>query len=219
MKPNTGKAPKPPVTAVDKTAKPEMAKFYNEVLNIDPDASGNWRGMKVVNLGSNTPNVGILETISSPGQGTLIVKQSNKDADINNPKASQTDMFDATWLADNKGAGTDPKGLKLIIRDNIVAVPTKDSNGIDLNTVTAIDEVFTKLNTPKDQVLRLDAQSTDPNIKASYELMSAQTHVARPLQWFTDRHQSLGDPKIETLVITTNQHPIGQYQIAIILTR
>lgn len=196
-----------------------MSNYYKDVVKVNPDQSLDWIKRKVRNDKGQVPNGAILETISSPAQGTVIIKQSWKDYDTKDPKATFTDMLHEGWIKDNEIKQKDPKGLKVIVQENIMPVTTFDSKGVKLNTCNAIDEVFAKLNHPRDQVLKLDAKSTNPDVKACYELMSSQTHVARPLQWLSDRHEPLGNAKVESLSLTTIESSIQQFQIAITLFR
>jgi hypothetical protein len=114
-----------------------------------------------------------------------------REHDAVEPKAKFTDMLHEGLAKDNTITGkgeSGVRGVKTIVQDNIIFRDTTDSKGIRLNIVEAIDEVFAKLGRPREEIVTLDPKSTDPNVKASYELMSAQTHVARPLQWLSERH-------------------------------
>ncbi|KAK2009268.1 hypothetical protein LZ32DRAFT_590568 [Colletotrichum eremochloae] len=164
----------------------------------------------------------ILETITNSEEGVMVVKQSWKDRDQNPPKAKWTDMVHDNWMAECKSKGHDPKGLKFIVRDNIQYQTIKSGKGgdqIELNTFTAINEIFDFLRADKTKTLKIDAKSDNPDIKASYQLLSAQTHVARVLQWLKDRHNDLGDKKIASLLVNHMDHPdSGKYIILIKLT-
>ncbi|TDZ49570.1 hypothetical protein CTRI78_v008041 [Colletotrichum trifolii] len=156
----------------------------------------------------------ILVTYANPKDGAIIIKQSwNKDRDQPVPKATWTDMVNDQWMIVAK---ENPKNLRYVIRDNIQNIDTKDSSGITLNTQTAIDEVFkSNPRAKRDQTLAIDRESTNAKDKADYELLAAQTHVARVIQWIKDRHASLGDKKIKTLHVNSIEGPGNQYSIII----
>lgn len=164
--------------------------------------------------GRSSKNAPILETYANPTDGAIIIKQSwNKDRDQPVPKASWTDMVNDQWA---KVAQDDPKNLRYVIRDNIQDIDTRDSSGTTLNTKRAIDEVFrSNPRARMDETLTLDRASPDPKDKADYELLAAQTHVARVIQWLKDRHATLGDKKIKTLHVNSQDGPGNQYGIII----
>ncbi|GKT50681.1 uncharacterized protein ColSpa_10862 [Colletotrichum spaethianum] len=163
----------------------------------------------------SSKDIPIMETYANPTDGAIIIKQSwNKDRDEPVPKATWTDMVNDQWMTVT--AKKDPKNLKYVIRDNIQDIDTKDRSGITLNTKAAIDKVFeTNPRAKKDETLILNRESTDPKDKADYELLAAQTHVARVIQWLKDRHETLGDKKIKSLHVNHLEGPGSQYSIII----
>lgn len=194
----------------------DKRKDANYLLGLNINVKEMWSARSVFRKDTvSTARAPILETYTDASQGALAVKQSWKDRDQPVPKAAWTDMVHDNWLEACKVKGKDPKGLKYVIRDNIQYQTTRDSKGIELNTPHAIDAAFERMSADKTNTLKIDAKSTDANAKASYELLSAQTHVARVLQWLKDRHRDLGDKKIANLHINHRDHPSGQYNIVI----
>ncbi|KZL68824.1 hypothetical protein CT0861_12105, partial [Colletotrichum tofieldiae] len=157
----------------------------------------------------------IFETIIDAGQGAVIVKQSWKDRDQSPPKATWTDMIHDNWMLECQLRGKDPKSMKYIVRDNVQFQTTEDSKGIMLNTQKAIDDVYDMLDADKTGTLKIDAKSDNSVVKASYQLLSAQTHVARVLQWLKDRHGDLGNKKIASLDLHHIEHSSRMYSIVI----
>jgi hypothetical protein len=126
-----------------------------------------------------------------------------------------------TMVMDNwrTTAGTQQKvqGLKYMVRDNIQPIDTVDSKGVKLNTVDAMRTSFEKMNADKKNTLTLDPKSTNANEAAAFQLMAAQTHVARPLQLLKDYHNELGNLKITKLHLQSNEHKSRSYQWNIII--
>lgn len=160
------------------------------------------------------PNVAVLETVTNANHGTIVVKTSYKDND-DLQKARWTDLIHDNWMVECQHASKDPKGLKYIVRDNIIEEITTDSKGVRLHTPDAIDEVFKRLKAATQKTLVIDAKSNDADIKASYQLLSAQTHVGRVLQWLKDYHSVLGDKKIGRLHLLHEKGVTKQYNIII----
>ncbi|EFQ28372.1 hypothetical protein CGRA01v4_12026 [Colletotrichum graminicola] len=189
---------------------------YLTKYNINELEKESWKKRRTFRSdGGSSKDEPILETYANPTDGAMIIKQSwNKDRDPA-PKATWTDMVNDQWMTVAKN---NPKNLKYVIRDNIQDIDTTDSSGIILNTKKAIDEVFEsnpRAKNKKDQTLTLDRESADAKDRADYELLAAQTHVARVIQWMKDRHASLGDKKIKTLHVNSIEGPGDQYSIII----
>ncbi|KAK1978350.1 hypothetical protein LZ30DRAFT_691495 [Colletotrichum cereale] len=194
---------------------------YLKGMGVEMENVKHWRGRSQYRGEEDnvsTRKVPILETITDSSQGVLFVKQSWKDRDQSPPKATWTDMVHDNWMNECGRRGHVPKSLKLIVRDNIQSHTTEDSNGIKLNTQKAIDDVFEMFSADKTKTLKIDAKSDNPDVKASYQLLSAQTHVARVLQWLKDRHNDLGDKKIDSLDVNHIDHEKSRmYGIVIVL--
>ncbi|WQF77154.1 hypothetical protein CDEST_02168 [Colletotrichum destructivum] len=189
-----------------------LTKFsINEVMK------GSWKKRITFRAdadGRSSERYPIMVTYANPTDGAVFIKESwNKDRDQPVPKATWTDMVSDQWMIVAK---QDTKNLKYVIRDNIQDINTKDSSGITLNTKVAIDEIFKSNPRAKnDETLTLDRESANDKDKADYELLAAQTHVARVIQWLKDRHASLGDKKIKTLHVNTVEGPGNQHSIII----
>lgn len=157
----------------------------------------------------------IVETIQDAAQGTLVVKQSwNKENDPNG--VGWTTMVMDNWRT-TAGTSEKVKGLKYMIRDLIQPINTVDSKGVKLNTVEAMRTVFEKMKANKKETLVLDSKSTNTDEIASFQLMAAQTHVARPLQLLKDYHNELDNLNIAKLYLQTNDHKSQSYQWNIII--
>lgn len=190
---------------------------YLDEMNIQVNDAGAWM-LRGIYRPDTVAAENILETITDVSQGTIVVKNSWKSNDQAVPKATWTDMVHDNWMdacANADRGAKDPKSLKYVVRDNIQFKDTVDSNGIKLNTPTAMITVFDKLSADKTKTLTIDAKSTNTDVKASYELLSAQTHVARVLQWLKDRHTDLGDKKIAKLHLFHSEHTDGGYNMVI----
>ncbi|GJC87848.1 hypothetical protein ColLi_10686 [Colletotrichum liriopes] len=203
-----------------KKAPVEVNHDYLKNLGIKATDEDTWYVRGVFRAGKDNVskrNLLIFETITDAGQGAVVVKQSWKDRDQSPPKATWTDMIHDNWMLECQLRGQDPKSMKYIVRDNIQFQTTEDSKGIMLNTQKAIDDVYDMLGADKTKTLKIDAKSDNSDVKASYQLLSAQTHVARVLQWLKDRHGDLGDKKIASLDVNHIDHISRMYSIVIIL--
>ncbi|KAI2627768.1 hypothetical protein GGR54DRAFT_636891 [Hypoxylon sp. NC1633] len=175
------------------------------------DYKKDWASTDVVKGESGT----IVKTIQDGDQGVLAVKESwNKDKDPNG--VGWTTMVMDNWRTT---AGTTEKiqGLKYMVRDNIQTIDTTDSKGVKLNTVNAMTTVFDKMKADTKKTLTLDPKSNNPDEIASFQLMAAQTHVARPVQLLKDYHNELGNLKITKLHLQDYNHESRDYQRNIII--
>ncbi|KAF1987328.1 hypothetical protein K402DRAFT_420547 [Aulographum hederae CBS 113979] len=159
----------------------------------------------------------ILETYESKDQKAVIVKNSWGKSEDPNPALSWTAMTMSNWRA---ASGDGVKDLKFIVRDNVQSVNTVSSEGITLNSVNAINQAFTRMDAPKQDTLELSLDRNSPNVNeiAAFELMAAQTHVARVYQMLKDYRSELGNLDIAKLHLQTNkQNPstVAQYNIII----
>ncbi|KAI1737944.1 hypothetical protein F4680DRAFT_426614 [Xylaria scruposa] len=188
--------------------KPSDEKYLDEFpINYKKD----WAATTVTKDNGGT----IVKTIQDGDQGVIAVKESwNKKQDPNG--VGWTTMVMDNWRST---AGTPEKvqGLKYMVRDNIQTIDTFDRNGLKLNTVDAIRTSFEKMQKDKTKTLTLDSKSSNPDEVAAFQLMAAQTHVARPLQLLKDYHNELGNLKIAKLHLQTNQHSSQSYQWNIII--
>ncbi|TRX93458.1 hypothetical protein FHL15_005733 [Xylaria flabelliformis] len=188
--------------------KPSDEKYLDEFpINYKKD----WAATTVSKENSGT----IVKTIQDSDQGVIAVKESwNKKKDPNG--IGWTTMVMDNWRTT---AGTPEKvqALKYMVRDNIQTIDTFDRNGLKLNTVNAIRTSFEKMQKDKKETLALDPKSTNPDEVATFQLMAAQTHVARPLQLLKDYHNELGNLRIVKLYLQTDQHRSRSYQWNIII--
>ncbi|KAL7628438.1 hypothetical protein AAE478_002641 [Parahypoxylon ruwenzoriense] len=163
--------------------------------------------------GESSKKAPIVETTQDIEQGAIAVKQSwNKERDPS-PKAPWTQMVMDNWRSTS---GDKVKDLKYMIRDNIQEIDTRDSSGIVLNTPVAIREAYSKMGANTHNSLTLNPKSTKADEVAAYELMAAQTHVARVLQLLKDYHQELGNLRITKIHLTHVDHDVARsYNIVI----
>jgi hypothetical protein len=167
-------------------------------------------------LRSDPEKMPTLETSASKDLKTVIVMQSSQDDDT---------IKKATWtekLYDNlkEVFGTDLSDLSWIVRHSIGSIDRTDSDGNTLNTQKAIDQVFGDLQANRESMLTLDHSDTDKDMQDAINLLNAQTHVARVLQFLKDYHTEMGNKKIAKLHVMTddNEATIGDYIIVIELT-
>lgn len=192
---------------------PEKRRLdYLKDLGIQGTENRRWMN-RIVHYKGNM-RIPILETTQDASQGVIVVKQSwNKERDPE-PKASWTQMVMDNWRTVATAAHV--QDLRYMIQDNIQDITVTDSRGIRLNTPEAIREVYGKLRADTLETLTIDPRSSDADELASYQLLAAQTHVARPLQLLKDYHQELGDLKIAKLHLMHIDHFVARaYHIII----
>ncbi|KAF2763221.1 hypothetical protein EJ05DRAFT_516642 [Pseudovirgaria hyperparasitica] len=169
-----------------------------------------WRGDRITKKDANDE---ILTTYEDPAQGAIIVKGSFGNDHDPNPNLRWTSMVMSNWRA----AGN-PKGLKYMAHDNVQPIPTTDSSGIVLESTVAIRAAFDKMGADKTKDLSLDPKSTNPDEVAAFQLMAAQTHVARAYQMLKDYRSELGDLTVSKVTIMTPENASKSYEYSIVIS-
>lgn len=194
---------------------PMLRDRYLNDLKINVENKETWR-KRITTRPEISSEEPLFAAVTDPHQQVIVVKESWKRNDVSNPTATWTDFIDEAWMSECARTEQDPKSLKYIVRDNIQGEQEiTDSSGIKLDTPKAIQAALKLLDAENKMSVEIDAKSSDPKVKAAYQLLSAQTHLARVLQWLKDRHSSLGNKKVVALYIHHAGPPPSYFHMVI----
>ncbi|KAH9904981.1 hypothetical protein F4778DRAFT_789707 [Xylariomycetidae sp. FL2044] len=130
-------------------------------------------------------------------KAAVVTASWTKNDKIN--KASWTQIFHENvqkLFGNSGGLGK----LKYIVRYYIWDLTTTDSQGVKLNTYRAIDYAFQMVGNNGDgRQLTLDYRMPDSGTDMVVNLLCAQTHVARVLQYLKDHHKAMGNRSVSKL--------------------
>ncbi|KAI1075904.1 hypothetical protein F5B20DRAFT_369672 [Whalleya microplaca] len=183
-------------------------------LHID-GMKGEWKSRTIYSDELGKPSI---ETSANVEQKVTVVQHSyNRDYDTIK-KANWVHMFYSNLKS---FFGNNMHQLQYIIRDKIGSQQIQDSNGVTLNTQDAIEYAFQQMGHSTESTLHLDYASTNAKEQSVIDHLSAQTHVARVLQFLKDYRSQMGNKQISKLHLFHEEHPgtSAEYEIIIELTQ
>lgn len=189
--PPSGLGYKEAVTPIDKVDASDLSYIKRYGMQIDPEVDFGWQTRTVFSDTQGKPTISL--SVSAQQKAAAILHSYGQKFD-SLKKTSWTHMLYDTLVGI---FGADLKKLQFIIRDKIGPQTTLDSEGNVLQTQDAIDHAFDLMKRDKDgdEPLTLSFDSEDPNEIAAIDYLSAQTHVARVLQFLADYREELGGNK------------------------
>lgn len=184
-------------------------KTYDDFV----DVSVEWYGDEITKPGSSV----IVKTYEDPTQKAMVISNSNNLAEDKGGKLSWSEMVMSNWHNAATRVNAPVSDLKYIIRNQIQTIRTKDRNGIELETIPAINGAYTAMAKKTDEMLTLDFQTTNKVELQQVSIMSAQTHVARVLQMLKDYRGEFKDLRITKLHLQHKDYPPADSQYNIII--